>query len=86
MAKKAAIPVVLIRNMADGPRDYPLRDGSSIYLPPRGKPIHWEEIPEDAFSPALALAEKKGLIQVQRAESTANDANVASEAATEVKP
>ena len=86
MAKKTTAPVLLIRNLADGPRDYPLKDGSSIYLPPRGKPVRWEEIPEDAFSPALEKAEKKGLIQVQRGESAATDANIPSEAATEVKP
>ncbi|MBQ9565528.1 MAG: hypothetical protein IJU98_08080 [Synergistaceae bacterium] len=70
MAKKSAAPVLLIRNLADGPRDYPLKDGSSIYLPPRGKPAHWAEISEDAFSEALKRAEEKGAIQVKQVEAS----------------
>lgn len=66
MAKKNTASVVMIRNMAEGPRDYPLKDGSSIYLPPKGKPVHWAEVSEDVFSEALARAEEKGLIEVRR--------------------
>jgi len=66
MAKKNTAPVLLIRNLADGPRDYPLKDGSSVYLPPRGKPVHWAEVQEDVLSDALARAERKGLIEVKR--------------------
>ena len=69
MAKRNATPTVLIRNMEDGPRDYPLKDGGSVYLPPKGKPVHWAEVSEDVFSEALALAEKKGFIRVQRNET-----------------
>lgn len=81
MAKKSASTVLLIRNLADGPRDYPLKDGSSIYLPPRGKPAHWAEISEDVFSEALARAEERGLIDVKRNEITSA---APSEAAPEV--
>ena len=69
MAKKNASSVLHIRNLSDGPRDYPLKDGSSIYLPPKGKPIHWEEIAEELFSDALVRAEEKGLIEVKRNEA-----------------
>lgn len=68
MAKKNTASVLLIRNLADGPRDYPLKSGKSIYLPPRGKPAHWEEVPEEEFSEALMNAEEKGTIQVKRTE------------------
>ncbi|MBR1602302.1 MAG: hypothetical protein IJ667_02555 [Synergistaceae bacterium] len=57
---------IYIRNMEDGARDYPLKDGKSIYLPPKGKPVHWAEIAENNFSPALAQAELRGFIQVKR--------------------
>lgn len=55
-----------IRNMEDGPRDYPLKDGTSVYLEPRGKPVRWAEISSDNFSAALERAEEKGFIQVRR--------------------
>ena len=60
---------ILIRNLENGPRDYPLRDGSSIYLPPKGKPVHWAEIDSGNFSPALERAEERGFIDVKRGES-----------------
>ena len=55
-----------IRNLEDGPRDYPLKDGTSIYLPPKGKPFHWAEIESSNFSPALERAEERGFIEVKR--------------------
>ena len=55
-----------IRNIEDGPRDYPLNDGTSIYLPPKGKPVHWTEIEDKNFSPALERAEERGFISVKR--------------------
>ena len=57
-----------IRNMEDGPRDYPLKDGTSVYLPPKGKPIHWEEIDDKNFSLALEWAETRGFIKIKRGE------------------
>ena len=55
-----------IRNLEDGPRDYPLKDGTSIYLLPKGKPFHWAEIESSNFSPALERAEERGFIEVKR--------------------
>ena len=66
MAKKNAAPGLLIRSLADGPRDYPLRDGTSVYLPPRGRGVQWTPIPEDGLSEALTRAERKGLVEVRR--------------------
>lgn len=82
MAKRSTTPVLLIRNMEDGPRDYPLKDGGSVYLPPKGKPAHWAEVPEELFSEALALAEKKGFIRVQRSEAPLEITPVTPAAAT----
>ena len=70
VSKKNTSTVLLIRYLADGPRDYPLKDGSSIYLPPRGKPAYWAEISEAVFSEALARAEERGLIDIKRNETT----------------
>lgn len=82
MAKRSTTPTVLIRNMEDGPRDYPLKDGSSVYLPPKGKPAHWEEMSEELFSEALALAEKKGFIQIKRSDTPLEIAPVTPAATT----
>ncbi len=79
MAKKNIASVLKIRSLADGPRDYPLKDGSSVYLPPKGKPVHWAEIAEDVFSEVLARAEEKGLIEVNRNESITAQSEAVSE-------
>ena len=54
-----------IINLSDGPRDYPLKDGSSIYLKARSKKAGIVEIDEEKISSALKLAEKKKLIKIQ---------------------
>lgn len=53
----------LIRNLCDGPRDYPLKDGSSIYLGMKGT----AKVQEENISDALRLAEEKGLISIEEA-------------------
>ena len=53
----------LIKNLSDGPRDYPLKDGSSIYLGLKGV----AKVQEEKLSEALRLAEEKGLIQMEEA-------------------
>lgn len=64
MAKNTAGRVRL-RNTASGQRDYPLKDGSSVYLPPRGKGVEWPEIPEAQVSDAMRAAEKKGALVIE---------------------
>ena len=36
MMSKKKTKINVIRNLADGPRDYPLANGESIYLAPKG--------------------------------------------------
>ena len=54
-----------ITNLSNGPRDYPLKNGSSIYLKARSKNAGFVKVDEDNISDALKLAEKKKLIKVQ---------------------
>lgn len=59
----------LVRNLADGPRDYPLANGESIYLEPK----HGEFVPEDLISKALKTAKKKGLVEINEMPEGAED-------------
>ena len=52
----------LIRNLADGPRDYPLSNGESVYLEPRGS----VNVAESLISDAIRVAAKKSLIEVEQ--------------------
>ena len=54
----------LIRNLADGPRDYPLTDGSSIYLAPKGRSSGTVRVPAEKISEAMRHAEEKGLLAI----------------------
>lgn len=55
----------IIRNLADGPRDYPLSDGSSIYLGPKGRATSIVRVRAENISGALRLAESKGLVSIE---------------------
>ena len=55
----------LITNLSNGPRDYPLKGGSSIYLKARSKKAGSVEIDGGMMSEALRLAAKKKLIKIQ---------------------
>ena len=55
----------LIRNLCDGPRDYPLNDGSSIYLGSKGRSTGIARIQLENVSEALRLAESKGLVLIE---------------------
>ena len=55
----------LIRNLCDGPRDYPLADNSSIYLGSKSRSTGIARIQTDNISEALRLAESKGLISIE---------------------
>ena len=67
MAKNSTQPnMARIINMADGPRDYPLKSGASIYLEPKGKHATPVYITPEDISDALLTAEKKGLIRIER--------------------
>jgi hypothetical protein len=55
--------LVTVKNLDAGTRDYPLLDGSSIYLPMKHKGAVWPKIAEAQISPALRSAERKGHIQ-----------------------
>ena len=52
---------ILIRNLSDGPRDYPLSNGESIYLGSKGK----IKISDSLISQAIRTAEEKGLLQIE---------------------
>ena len=54
----------LITNLSNGPRDYPLKDGSSIYLKARSKNAGSVKINDTDMSDALQLAAKKKLIKI----------------------
>ena len=55
----------LIRNLCDGPRDYPLKNGESIYLGSKGRITGITRVQEENISEALKTAEVKGLILIQ---------------------
>lgn len=57
--------ICLVRNLAPGPRDYPLRDGSSIYLASKGSPQAITGINPENISAILKEAEEKGLIALE---------------------
>ncbi len=56
----------LIRNLCDGPRDYPLADGSSIYLGSKSRSTGIARIQAQNISEAIRLAESKGLIMIEK--------------------
>ena len=59
----------LIRNLCDGPRDYPLSNGESIYLGSRGRSTGITQVKGDLISEALRLAEHKGLVIIEEIET-----------------
>lgn len=63
----------IIRNLADGPRDYPLSDGSSIYLGPKGRATGITRVPAENISGALRLAESKGLVLIEEIADAADE-------------
>ena len=56
----------LIRNLCDGPRDYPLADGSSVYLGSKSRSTGVAKIQTKNISEALRLAENKGLVAIEK--------------------
>ena len=56
----------LIRNLCDGPRDYPLADGSSVYLGSKSRSTGVARIQAQNISEALRLAENKGLVAIEK--------------------
>ena len=55
----------LIRNLCDGPRDYPLKNGDSIYLGSKGRSTGVVKILTENISDAIRTAETKGLLSIQ---------------------
>ena len=55
----------LIRNLCDGPRDYPLKSGSSIYLGSKGRATGILRVGTEDISEAIRLAESKGLLLIE---------------------
>ena len=53
-----------IKNLSNGSRDYPLKDGSSIYLKARSRNAGVVRVDEDNMSEAIKLAGKKRLINI----------------------
>ena len=60
MMSKKKTKINVIRNLADGPRDYPLSNGESIYLAPKGI----IRVSEELISNALITAQRKRLIDI----------------------
>jgi hypothetical protein len=60
------VRLVTVRNLDSGTRDYPLVDGSSLYLPMKHKGAIWPKIAESQITPALKNAERKGHIHILR--------------------
>ena len=56
---------LLIRNLCDGPRDYPLNNGESIYLGSKGKSTGIVKIPDTLISKAIRAAEEKTLLSIE---------------------
>ena len=56
----------LIRNLCDGPRDYPLADGSSVYLGSKSRSTGIARVQAKNISEALRLAESKGLVAIEK--------------------
>ena len=63
----------IIRNLADGPRDYPLSDGSSIYLDPKGRATGIVRVQAENISGALHLAASKGLVLIEEIADAADE-------------
>ncbi len=55
-----------IYNLEDGARIYPLKNGDGLYLPAKKKGYGEKYIQIDEISEAMLLAEKKGLIKIER--------------------
>lgn len=55
----------LIRNMSLGARDYPLKNGTSIYLGTKRDSTDTAVIKEDEISDAIKAAVKKGLLTME---------------------
>ncbi|MDR1021024.1 MAG: hypothetical protein LBL73_09725 [Synergistaceae bacterium] len=55
---------VEIRNLKDGPRSYPLADGTSLLLPGRHRGAAWPAIPAEKVNDILRKAERRGLIEI----------------------
>ena len=55
----------LLRNLCDGPRDYPLRSGGSIYFGSKGRSTGITKIAEEEISEAIKAAESKGLLAIE---------------------
>ena len=56
---------LLIRNLCDGPRDYPLNNGESIYLGSKGKSTGIVKISDTLISKAIRAAEEKTLLSIE---------------------
>ena len=55
----------LIKNLCDSPRDYPLKDGSSIYLGCKGRSSGTRRLSFENISEAIRVAERKGLLAIE---------------------
>ena len=55
----------IIRNLCDGPRDYPLSNGGSIYLGSKGRVTGIAKVKSEDISEAIRNAEAKGLLSIE---------------------
>jgi hypothetical protein len=56
--------LVEIRNQKDGPRSYPLTDGTSLLLPGKHRNAVYPMISRDKVNDILKDAERRGLIEI----------------------
>ncbi len=66
-SKKAASTtsaMVRIKNLQDGPRTYPLKDGSGVHLPGKHRGAVYPVVAKELVGPTLEAAAKKGLILI----------------------
>ena len=55
----------MLNQKFSGPRDYPLTDGSSIYLGSKGRDTGIVRVPLEKISNAIRHAEDKGLVAIE---------------------
>ena len=63
--KKTTCAMVRIKNLQDGPRTYPLKDGSGVHLPGKHRGAVYPLVAKDLIGPMLEAAAKKGFILIE---------------------
>jgi hypothetical protein len=64
--KKTAATMVRIKNLQDGPRTYPLKDGSSVHLPGKYRGAEYPLVSSEQVGVVLEDAAKKGFVLIEK--------------------